>query len=255
MIGRKGTRFVTAAVLALVVSTGAASVVVPVASAAGSEVDVSLDETWPWPPLGRLLGRLRGRMDGRQPDGRMQFFGSSGNGINMNELLAEELGVSVEELQTAREAAQGKATDQAVEEGLITEEQADLLRALRTLRDYLDPDAILAEALGISVTDLEAARDEGKTISDLVEESGLDRETLASNARTVNEAAIQQAVEDGVISQTQADRILEDGWPGVFGGSFFDRRGGHRDRLGDPDSGELEGSQFVPQQVAPTDSL
>ena len=47
----------------------------------------------------------------------------------MEALLAEELGVSVDDLAEARKAEMTQRLDQAVEDGAITEEQADEMRA------------------------------------------------------------------------------------------------------------------------------
>ena len=66
----------------------------------------------------------------------------------------------------------------------------------------------MAKALGISVEELQAAHAEGKSLPTLIEELGLDRETVRANMETAKQEAIQQAVADGVITQEQADQIL-----------------------------------------------
>jgi hypothetical protein len=58
------------------------------------------------------------------------------------------------------ESAQAAMMEEAVADGRITQEQADFMQAGRALRDYIDKDAIMASALGISVDELNAARDE-----------------------------------------------------------------------------------------------
>ncbi len=65
--------------------------------------------------------------------------------------------------------------------------------------------AAIAAALGMTVEELEAAHEEGKTGWDIAQEQGLTEEefsTLMSDART---AAFEQAVADGTITQEQAD--------------------------------------------------
>jgi hypothetical protein len=150
--------------------------------------------------------------------------GFSGRGENMDTYLAEALGISVEELQAAREKASTAAMEAAVESGEITEEQATMVKARQTLRGYIDQDALTAKALGITVEELQAARDEGKSPRDLMDELGISQEDFQTAMKSAYEAAIQQAVDNGVITQEQADLILDGemnfgpGGPGGFPG-------------------------------------
>lgn len=105
--------------------------------------------------------------------------------------LADALGITVDQLAAAEEAAHDAALDQAVTEGLLTQEQADAIRngegrglGIRPPRGQdstIDMRALLADALGITVDELEAAE------------------------QAAREAAIAQAVADGVMTQEQAD--------------------------------------------------
>jgi hypothetical protein len=137
--------------------------------------------------------------------------GKPGFGIDFDHdaFIAEELGVTVEELQAARQAAQDAALEQAVTEGVITAEQAELIRAGRALREYIDQKEILSQALGIDVTDLEAAREEGKSLPYLLGELGLEPADFQSAMQSAYEDAIQQAVEDGVITSSEAEQLQE----------------------------------------------
>jgi hypothetical protein len=160
---------------------------------------------------------------GRDELGMGPGFGPGGFGerIDHQALLAEALGITVEELQAAQEQAHAAAIQQAVDEGLITQEEADQMTARMQLRSYLDPEALMAKALGITEQELQAARDEGKPIAVLIYELGLDPATVRTQMQTAREEAIQQAVTDGVITQEQADQILAGpafGGPGGFGG-------------------------------------
>lgn len=142
----------------------------------------------------------------------------------MDQFLAEELGVSVDELQAARERAADRALDYAVEQGELTQEQADLIRAHRIMKDYFDPEAVLAEQLGITVEELQAAHEDG-TLRDLL--ADLDRDALRDAMDAAWNAAIDQAVADGAISADIADQLRDRG-PAV-GGKFGPGhgRGGH----------------------------
>jgi len=82
----------------------------------------------------------------------------------------------------------------------------DELREL--LETIVDREAILAEAIGITVEELAAAKEAGVSVHDLIEQAGLDEETVRSEIKTAMTAAIQQAVTDGVITPEQADALL-----------------------------------------------
>lgn len=173
--------------------------------------------------------------------------GVSGSTIDENALLAQALGISVEALQTARETANQAAIDQAIAEGLITQEQADEMKARKDLQSYLDRDVLLAEALGLTVEELETAYAENKTLSDLLKESGLDAATARSKLIEAYHNALAQAVQDGVITQEQADEMPNEpgSWFGGRGGcggfgrgdmGKFGGRGRPGERLNRPDS-------------------
>ncbi|MBN1220720.1 MAG: hypothetical protein JXM69_17495 [Anaerolineae bacterium] len=167
--------------------------------------------------------------------GQMGPFGDFGRGerfdgqIDYDSLLAEALGISVEELQAAREKANAAALQQAIDQGLITQEQADLMAARRQLMGYLDQDTLLAKALGISAEELQAAYDEDKPLVVLAWELKIDQDTLRANMQKAHAEAIQQAVADGVITQEQADKLQDNqkgAPPGGFGFPGGPGRGG-----------------------------
>ena len=117
-------------------------------------------------------------------------------------------------MQDAVEAA----VEQAVEDGLITEEEAEAILnppdhqqggELKELLDSIvDHDQILADALGITVEELELAREEGIKLDELIDELGLDQETVRQDVQDATEAAIEQAVEDGLITEEEAEALL-----------------------------------------------
>src|SRR5690606_15140617 len=78
-----------------------------------------------------------------------------------DEALAEALGIELADLEAAEEEARIAMIDQAVADGLLTEAQAEQLKASsmgfgRGFSGY-DKDEYLAAALGITVEELEAA--------------------------------------------------------------------------------------------------
>jgi hypothetical protein len=128
--------------------------------------------------------------------------------IDFEALLANALGVSIDELQTAQQAAQEAAIQAAVQNGDLTQEQADLMQARQALQGTIDRDALTAQALGITLEELQAQRQTGKTMQDLLTEQNLTQAEFQAAYQTAYQAAVEQAVADGVITQAQADLIL-----------------------------------------------
>jgi hypothetical protein len=163
--------------------------------------------------------------------GRRIGFGAS---FDYETFIAEELGVSVAELQAARQAAQEAALDQAVAEGVLTAEQAELIKAGQALKQYIDHQEILSQALGIDAADLEAAREEGKSLPYLFGELGLEPEEIRAALQSAYEDVVQQAVDDGVITESQAELLKERGLGnrgfGKGGFGFHERGGFHFQR-------------------------
>lgn len=210
--------------------------------------------------------------------GDRPFPGRMGKGAGFgagDEALAEALGISVEELQAARQQARDAALEKAVAEGLITQKQADLLQSNESgfpfgnrlfawlSQNGIDMDALLADALGISVDELNEARQKAVEIAidqavangEITQEQAdlmKARRALAANENFINtlrsafEAAVKKAVEEGVITQAQADLILDrlQSQPGLPG---FHPFGGGMD--GFPPLGRGEGGPVPPAQT------
>ena len=160
----------------------------------------------------RLAGRdfpaFHGQFGSRGQFGPRGFQGGFGSNIDREALLADALGITVEELRAAHEQAHLAAVQQAVDEGQITQAQADLMSARIKLENTIDKEALMAEALGISAEELQTARDEGKSLPELMNELELDPATVRTAMNTAYQDAVQQAVADGVITQEQADVLL-----------------------------------------------
>jgi len=189
-----------------------------------------------------------------------------GGGVSDQD-LADALGIPLASLQTAYQTATAEALEQAVAAGLITQAQADEL-AQRGLNgrhlgrfpglqgSTIDYNALLAQALGISTDELQAASQKAYTTSlDRAVQNGQVTQEQADAAkgryalstsskfidamRSAFEAAVNQAVTDGLITQAQADQILQDsadmGFPGLRGGfgGFDGPRGAGRHRGGE----------------------
>jgi len=112
----------------------------------------------------------------------------------------------------------------------------------------------IAEALGLTAKELSTQLWGGKTLAELAEKAGIDLQALRDAATAAQmdavREAIQQAVEDGDISQEQADWLIEGldngywgghrfgGWGGFGGRGHSHGRFGGRGFFGAPDSSD-----------------
>ncbi len=67
---------------------------------------------------------------------------------------------------------------------------------------------IIAEALNISLEELQTAHDEGKSVADLAEEKNVSIDELRIKVLETRKAELQQLVQDGDITQEQMDAML-----------------------------------------------
>lgn len=223
----------------------------------------------------------KGGRDGFGPGGfgagRGQFGGAREDG---GALLANALGITAAELQTAHETVFAKALEQAVAAGELTQAQADQMKsrggfgmggALRFL-EQAEADKLLAEALGITVADLTAARD---SMIDKGVEAGLLTEAQGNQMKLhklIRDAtekalseALAQAVKEGLITQQQADNMLKQGPGGFQQDPGFGGRGGRSQGRGEHGAGRggfqqkpgVDGSQFQApdESVTPSSDL
>ena len=99
--------------------------------------------------------------------------------------------------------------------------------------------AKLADALGLTVEEFEAAIESGETLSSLAEQANMTLEELQTLMQDFRAEALTQAVAEGTITQEQADQMLErmerkgERCGGKFGGP-----GGHGGRGGGFGKGE-----------------
>jgi hypothetical protein len=94
----------------------------------------------------------------------------------------------------------------------------------------IDQEAIhqeLADLLGISLSELESALENGETLASLAVKYEVDFEELQSVMDAAHVEALDQAVADGTITQEQADWILErQAAMGMESGTGFSRQSG-----------------------------
>ncbi len=137
------------------------------------------------------------------------------------ERLADALGITVEELEDAQQAAEIARITEAVEDGAISTDRGNLMLAMIYLKDALDRQEMLASALGVSVEELEDAIDEG-TLRDLKGE--ITPAELREGLQDAFDEAIQEAVDEMLITEEQAEMVREH----LGDGFRFFHRDGHR---------------------------
>lgn len=120
--------------------------------------------------------------------------------------LAEALGISVEELEDAQQAAEIARITEAVEDGTLSNDQGNLMLAMITLKDVLDRQEMLASALGISVEELEEAMDEGE-LRDLMDQ--LTPAELREGLQSAFDETLDNAVDEMLITEDQAEMVRE----------------------------------------------
>lgn len=167
-------------------------------------------------------------------------------GLTFEEIAAAQ-GVSLEDVEAAVQAVVTEAVENAVAEGTITQEQADLMleragtfgrhgrsfggakpfgRGSGNLLGDLDMNAVIADSLGITVDELEAFQADGLRLTDIADELGVEMSEVETAVQAAFEAAVGQAVEDGTLTQNQADQLLERGGRGFSRGGRGGFRGG-----------------------------
>ncbi len=177
--------------------------------------------------------------------------------------VAEGKGVSLEELVTELMAPIEERMKAAVADGKLTQAEADERMASieECLTAYLKGEDIqcdahylsrnlpfmmhrfartplkhlenLAVKLNMTVDDLKAALEEGKTIAEIAESQGITMEDLQAEKEEAMIERINQAVTDGKLTQEEADEIItwikdrpESAWFNQIGRRMFD--GHHR---------------------------
>ena len=196
--------------------------------------------------------------------------------IDSNQALADALGIELTALTAAQEEARVALIDQLVADGLLTAEEGESLKSsgssLRGISRYgYDRGEFLADALGISVETLEAAQLEvyeaelaaRVAAGDLTQEEAdlklaqkaaagyIDTASINTQVRAAQEAAIAAALDDGAITQAQADALLAylDANPYSFSGFNGRGHGGHggRGHGGGRGPGSLDTTPTTPE--------
>lgn len=196
-------------------------------------------------------------------------------GFNLRERLHQAiagiLGITVEEYDAAVDTAQEQVLGDAVADGWLTQEQADRLQERMDLgagarwmgKGFFGGRggwgmhggasllSAAADELGMSLSDLMAELQEGKSIAEVAADHNVDAQTIVDAHLAQLEETLTDAVQNERITQKQADLMLEnmaecaasqieatwgDCWPGGFMG--HGGRGGFGGFRGFPGWGE-----------------
>jgi len=138
-------------------------------------------------------------------------------GTSLEELL-ENAGLTADEFKDGIESARETAVQEAIDTGLITQEQADAFAERaenengRGRRGSGGNAEIVADILGVDAAELEAARENG-TLDELISDAGFAdeeafREAVGEARQEAREARVEEALENGDITEEQAENIL-----------------------------------------------
>lgn len=150
-------------------------------------------------------------------------------GGRFREAIAGALGISVEEYDAAVDQAQEQVVGEALDEGWLTEDQAKKMQerfeqgsGRRGMdRGFMMPHpgfmgrgggslvGAAAEKLDMSVEDLFAELEDGKSIADVAKDNDVDPQEIIDTYLAELGETLKQAVEDGKMTQNQADWMLE----------------------------------------------
>jgi hypothetical protein len=160
---------------------------------------------------------------------------SSSPGRSFFDSVARHLGISSQKLEDATKAAAIDQVDAALQEGKITQAEADALKKRIESGDYppffgprfgrdLGPDfdrhgpppflfgeklSSAAEYLGLSEADLRTKLNEGKTLAQIADEQGKSVEGLKGAMLKGTKAKLDELVKDGKLTQEEADEMYD----------------------------------------------
>lgn len=135
--------------------------------------------------------------------------------------LAANLGLEQDKVTAALDATKKQMLDEAVQEGKLTQEQADKIAAQKGMCGFgfkhkerlFDGHGLkidgLAGILGLTEEQLKAEFEAGKKIEQIVTEHGLTMDQFYQKVLEMRKEAISKLVTEGKITQEQADKMLE----------------------------------------------
>jgi hypothetical protein len=178
--------------------------------------------------------------------GAVALAQDSSNGSNtpfnfqqkLREAMANVLGISVDEYDSAVDTATSQVLDEAVTAGVLTQDQADQVeqraqqgfgpgigggffgRGMDAFGRGLGHGgfmwgsetsllSVAADQIGMTVSDLTTELQSGKSIADVAADKGVDTQVIVKAFVDQLTATLNQAVTDGRITQAQADTMVQ----------------------------------------------
>ncbi len=146
----------------------------------------------------------------------------------MGEAVADVLGISVEQHGAVMDTARQQVIEQAVDEGVLSQEQADgMLERMESGFGFMGmpfarggrmsgriggPEnsliSVAADQLGLTVDELLSELEGGRSIADVAEQRGVNAQTIADAYIAVRTEILDEVVAEGRITQEQADEML-----------------------------------------------
>jgi len=183
-------------------------------------------------------------------------------GQKVKEAIAEALGISVEKYEETVTAAQTQVLEEAVSEGVLTEEEADRMQQHLASDGFGGPRmghgspktsllmTVAAEKLGMTEAELRTELQTGRSIADVAEEKGVDTQVISDAYLEQTQADLDAQVADGSLTQEEADAKLEqktDALPDRLSGAWSD--------LGDPGRGRHGGRPDADPELTSEDEI
>ncbi len=100
-------------------------------------------------------------------------------------------------MEAAKDTVREARLAEAVADSQLTAEEAADKTAVYEFKESVDKDNLLAEALGISISELNQARDNNVTYEELLIELNLTEDEARSARDAAYASAVQQAVDEG----------------------------------------------------------
>jgi len=136
-----------------------------------------------------------------------------------SDALADSLGISRSELNEKRKAAVDETLDEAVDNGRLTQEQADKIKnhdwgragkLVDTAKNALtDIFGAAASTLGMTTEELRTELKDGKSLADIAAEQNVGTDKLKADITAEIDEQLDKAVADGTITQERADAIAK----------------------------------------------
>jgi predicted DNA-binding protein (UPF0251 family) len=143
------------------------------------------------------------------------------------ELLAQQLGISVDQLQTAATNAKNQLADELLAQGKITQQQHDritsaslggIFGALAKRFDvragvragaFVDAAKVTADVSHVDVATVRSELEQGKSLAQIAEEHGVSRDALKAAITNALNQQLKAAVSSGKITQATADQVAQ----------------------------------------------